>query len=150
MDNSRLDLTPTPDNPITLKLHQERVRYETEIKELRKELNDAYHNLYQTRKRLKEELMKTHRSEYDAFFNKLMNLKSIELILSGEYSLLKHNLLKKLRCGEIDNSTYRRLLKEPGKKANQAREDVYEFYSDGISKIFGDDKNLFDINDLDS
>lgn len=51
MDNSHSDLTPTPDNPITLKLHQERVRYESEIKELRDELKNAYNNLYQTRKR---------------------------------------------------------------------------------------------------
>ena len=106
MDNSHSDLTPTPDNPITLKLHQERVRYESEIKELRDELKNAYNNLYQTRKRLKEELIKAHRTEYDIFYNKLMNIKSIELILSSEYSLLKYNLLTKLRCGEIDNSTY--------------------------------------------
>ena len=148
MDNSHSDLTPTPDNPITLKLHQERVRYESEIKELRDELKNAYNNLYQTRKRLKEELIKAHRTEYDIFYNKLMNLKSIELILSSEYSLLKYDLLTKLRCGEIANSTYRRLLKEPGKKARQAQADVIEFFLSEIERIFGEDKKLFKLDNL--
>lgn len=149
MENRCPDLTPRPDNPITLKLHQERVRYESEIKELRKELKETYDKLYHTRKRLKEELITAHRTEYDVFYNNLMNLKTIELILSEEYSLLKYNLLKQLRSGMIDNSTYRRLLKEPGEKANQAGENVYKFYTEGIAKIFGDDKKLFNINSLD-
>lgn len=148
MGNRCPDLTPRPDNPITLKLHQERVRYESEIKELRTELKETYDKLCHTRKRLKEELITAHRSEYDIFYNKLINLKTIELILSEEYSLLKYTLLKQLRSGMIDNSTYRRLLKEPGEKANQAGADVNTFYKEEIAKIFGDDKNLFDINSL--
>ncbi len=139
MGNRCPDLTPRQDNPITQKLHQERVRYESEIKGLRKELKETYDKLYHTRKRLKEELITVHRAEYDVFYNNLMNLKTIELILTEEYSLLKYNLLKQLRSGMIDNSTYRRLLKEPGEKANQAGENVCKFYTEGIAKIFGDD-----------
>ena len=78
-----------------------------------------------------------------------MNLKTVELMVSEEYSLLKHNLLEQLRHREIDNSTYRKLLREPGKKANLARKNVLDFFSSEIERIFGEDKTLFNLNNLD-
>lgn len=142
------NMTSRSDNSAIMNLHQEKEEYETEIKELRVALRDRNSKLRLTRKRLREELKNAHRAEYDVFYNKLMNLKSIELILSGKYSSLKLNLLKELRCKAIDNLTYRKLIKEAKNKANKARECVYEFYSYEIEKIFGSYKNLFRLKDL--
>ena len=143
------DLTPKSDNSIIIKLHQERKRHEEDLKAVKQELKATYNKLFQTRQRLKEELIKSHRSEYDVFINKLMNLKTVELMVSEEYSLLKHNLLEQLRHREIDNSTYRKLLRESGKKANLARKNVLDFFSSEIERIFGEDKTLFNLNNLD-
>lgn len=79
-----------------------------------------------------------------------MNLKSVELMLWEEYHLQKHILLQQLRNQQIDNSTYRRTLRPYSIKANESSDAVREFYEEGIERIFGSDKSLFDINNIGS
>lgn len=105
------DLTPCSDNPILQKLHQERAEHEKEVKRLNNELRMARNELFSTRQRLRVELVKAHQEKFDSFYNQLMNLKSVELMLWEEYHLHKHILLQQLRNQQIDNSTYRRTLR---------------------------------------
>lgn len=149
-EQSISDLTPRPDNPILQKLHKERALYEEEVSMLKKELREARNELFATRQRLREELIKVHQEEFDVFYNQLMNQKTLELILWEEYNLQKHSLLKRLRSKQIDNCTYRKLLKPLSVKANQSSDAVHEFYSDGIKRIFGSDSHLFSIDSLQS
>ncbi|MBD5184669.1 MAG: hypothetical protein HDS97_07250 [Bacteroidales bacterium] len=142
------DLTPCSDNPILQKLHQERAEHEKEVKRLNNELRVARNELFSTRQRLKMELVKAHQEEFDSFYNQLMNLKSVELMLWEEYHLQKYNLLHQLRNQQIDNSTYRRTLRQYSIKANNSSNIVREFYSEGVERIFGMDKNLFSIDVL--
>ena len=142
------DLTPCSDNPILQKLHQERAEHEKDVKRLNNELRMARNKLFSTRQRLRVELVKAHQEEFDSFYNKLVNLKSVELMLWEEYHLQKHNLLQQLRNQQIDNSTYRRTLRPYSIKANESSDAVREFYSEGVERIFGVDKNLFSIDVL--
>ena len=142
------DLTPCSDNPILQKLHQERAEHEKDVKRLNNELGMARNKLFSTRQRLRVELVKAHQEEFDSFYNKLVNLKSVELMLWEEYHLQKHNLLQQLRNQQIDNSTYRRTLRPYSIKANESSDAVREFYSEGVERIFGVDKNLFSIDVL--
>lgn len=142
------DLTPCSDNPILQKLHQERAEHEKEVKRLNNELRMARNELFSTRQRLRVELVKTHQEDFDSFYNQLMNLKSVELMLWEEYHLQKHILLQQLRNQQIDNSTYRRALRPYSIKANESSDAVREFYSEGVERIFGVDKNLFSIDVL--
>ena len=142
------DLTPCSDNPILQKLHQERAEHEKEVKRLNNELRVARNELFSTRQRLRMELVKAHQEEFDSFYNQLMNLKSVELMLWEEYHLQKHILLKQFRNQQIDNSTYRRTLRQYSIKANNSSNIVREFYSEGVERIFGIDKNLFSIDVL--
>ena len=142
------DLTPCSDNPILQKLHQERAEHEKDVKRLNNELRMARNKLFSTRQRLRVELVKAHQEEFDSFYNKLVNLKSVELMLWEEYHLQKHNLLQQLRNQQLDNSTYRRTLRPYIIKANESSDAVREFYSEGVERIFGVDKNLFSIDVL--
>ena len=142
------DLTPCSDKPILQKLHQERAEHEKDVKRLNNELRMARNKLFSTRQRLRVELVKAHQEEFDSFYNKLVNLKSVELMLWEEYHLQKHNLLQQLRNQQIDNSTYRRTLRPYSIKANESSDAVREFYSEGVERIFGVDKNLFSIDVL--
>lgn len=142
------DLTLCSDNPILQKLHQERAEHEKDVKRLNNELRMARNKLFSTRQRLRVELVKAHQEEFDSFYNKLVNLKSVELMLWEEYHLQKHNLLQQLRNQQIDNSTYRRTLRPYSIKANESSDAVREFYSEGVERIFGVDKNLFSIDVL--
>ena len=144
------DLTPCSDNPILQKLHQERAEHEKDVKRLNNELRMARNKLFSTRQRLRVELVKAHQEEFDSFYNKLVNLKSVELMLWEEYHLQKHILLQQLRNQQIDNSTYRRTLRPYSIKANESSDAVREFYEEGIERIFGSDKSLFDINNIGS
>lgn len=142
------DLTPVADKPLAIKLHQERARYDKELDRLRDELREAHNRLFHTSQRLRVELVKSHRVEYDAFYSELMNLKSMEQTMSSEHRLQRHNLLKQLRNGVIDNSTYRKLLHQSSDQLGQLREKVEAFYAEGIERIFGEDKSIFSINNL--
>ena len=142
------DFTPCSDNPILQKLHQERAEHEKEVKRLNNELRMARNELFSTRQRLRVELVKAHQEEFDSFYNQLMNLKSVELMLWEEYHLQKHNLLQQLRNQQIDNSTYRRTLRPYNIKANESSDALREFYEEGIERIFGEDRILFSIEVL--
>lgn len=72
------DLTPCSDNPILQKLHQERAEHEKDVKRLNNELRMARNKLFSTRQRLRVELVKAHQEEFDSFYNKLVNLKSVK------------------------------------------------------------------------
>lgn len=142
------DLTPRSDNPILQKLHEERAEHEAEVKRLNQELRAARNELFAIRQRLKAELVKAHQEEFDIFYNRLMNLKSIEMIYREEYLKKKHSLLKQLHEREIDISEYRKELKPLSLKANQTCDAVQEFYTEGIVRIFGDDCRFFSIDGL--
>ncbi len=94
MKQSVPDLTPRSDNPILQKLHAERAEHETEVKRLNQELKKARNELFSIRQRLKAELVKAHQEEFDNFYSRLMNLKSIEMIYREAYLKKKHSLLK--------------------------------------------------------
>lgn len=144
------DLTLHSDNPILQKLHQERVLHEEEVSRLKNELRDARNELFAIRQKLMKHLVEAHQDDFEIFYNRLMNLKTIELILWEEYNLLKHDLITQLRNREIDNFTYRKQLKPLGVKATEATDEVLDFYSKGIREIFGTDSNLFTIDSLQS
>ena len=112
------------------------------------ELRMARNELFSTRQRLRVELVKAHQEEFDSFYNQLMNLKSVELMLWEEYHLQKHNLLQQLRNQQIDNSTYRKTLRPYSIKANESSDALREFYEEGIERIFSEDINLFSIEVL--
>lgn len=150
MSNPSPDLTPRSDNPILQKLHQERAEHEKEVKELNRELIKARNELFAIKQRLRFELIKANREKFETFYNQLMNLKTIELILWEEYNQRRHDLLPLLRKQEIDNSTYRRQLRPLSDKISDTRMSIQIFYHEGIERLFGADSHLFSIDGLQS
>lgn len=110
-------------------------------------LNEAIHNtgirLIDVQQQLRIELIEANRFEFDKFYNKYLNLKTIIKFREDDLSNAKYYLLQDLRDGKVSRSTYLKTIMRLKENLAEAQNRYYAFYTTEIKKLFPNDWNLF-------